>query len=426
MLTDKSTIEVIKKSRKQVSILFSDIEHSTRHWERRGDIDARILLDRHNRLLFPVIRKYHGKIIKTLGDAIMASFIKPENAVKAAIAIQQCLAEEREKDKYFSLRTRIGIHTGKGIIEHDDVFGDVVNVAAKVESAADANQILITQATLARINSAQFQLKEFSGLRLTGKRKDIQLFDCNWQQHDNLIANIKSDSIMPLLKRQKLELISYVTMALFALFFIYHHYIRFLLADSGLSLSWFQHTTHVPSDYPIFLIVQTFTLILSAVYLLRIDFISRSLLRILSGLFGAGLSLLLFASFNHYLDLPFKKRWHEPLYESKHHFVEILKDKTQLNEAPKKSAKTLSILPKGEIFIHLNSRTINNLRWDQVDIGAQQTAWIPRKIPAAFGVAEEQLTRTSKFYFRYYHLYGLIIGIISFVWGYMSFRIRPS
>jgi len=93
MLTDKSTIEVIKKSRKLVTILFSDIEHSTRHWERRGDVDARMLLDRHNRLLFPVIRKFRGKIIKTLGDAIMASFTDPHMALRAGIAIQQRLAE---------------------------------------------------------------------------------------------------------------------------------------------------------------------------------------------------------------------------------------------------------------------------------------------------------------------------------------------
>ena len=132
MLTDKSTIEVIKKSRRRVSILFSDIEHSTRHWGRRGDVDARMLLDRHNRLLFPIVRRFKGKIIKTLGDSIMASFNKPENAVKAAIAIQQCLAKERNDDQYFSLRSRIGIHTGKCLIEYDDIFGDVVNVAAKV------------------------------------------------------------------------------------------------------------------------------------------------------------------------------------------------------------------------------------------------------------------------------------------------------
>ena len=84
MFTDNSTIDEIEKSRKLVTILFSDIEESTRHWERRGDIDARLVIERHNRLLFPVIRKFRGRIIKTLGDAIMASFTEPQQAIQAA------------------------------------------------------------------------------------------------------------------------------------------------------------------------------------------------------------------------------------------------------------------------------------------------------------------------------------------------------
>jgi len=427
MLTDKSTVEAIKKSRKRITILFSDIEHSTRHWERRGDIDARMLLDRHNRLLFPIIRKFNGRIIKTLGDAIMASFNKPENAVLAGIAIQQQLEAERKKDKYFSLHTRIGIHTGQGIVEYDDIFGDVVNVAAKVEHSANANQILLTHSTGARINSAQFQLTEKTNeLNLIGKRKGITLYDCDWQQHKNLIANIKPDSIMPLLKSQKMELITYVAMTLFAVFFVYQYYWRFLLADSGFSFSWFQNTTNIPSDYPAILILQTTALISFAYYLLRIDFISRALLKLLSGFFGAGLGILLFASLNHYNDLPFKKRWHEPLYESQYQFVEVLIDKTPLKEKPNKDAKLISLLPAGEIFIHQQSKITNGLRWDKVKVNNEKAAWIPHKILPAFGVAEEQLTIIQKFYFRYYDLYGLIIGVLSFIWGYLSFRVRPS
>jgi len=427
MLTDKSTIEVIKKSRKQVTILFSDIEHSTRHWERRGDVDARMLLDRHNRLLFPVIRKFNGKIIKTLGDAIMASFNKPENAVLAAIAIQQQLEAERNKDKYFSLRTRIGIHTGQGIVEYDDIFGDVVNVAAKVEHSAEANQIMLTHSTSARINSDQFKLTEESGvLNLIGKRKGITLFSCDWQNHKNLISNIKPDSIMPLLKSQKMELITYVAMTLFAVFFVYQYYWRFLLADSGISFNWFQKNTNIPSDYPVILVLQMITLIGFTYYLLRIDYISRTMLKLLSGFFAAGLGLLLFASLNYYNDLPFNKRWNEPLYESKHLFVEVLKDYTPLNEEPDNKSKVINILPAGEIFIYQQSKEVNGLRWDKVKVTDKQDGWIPRKILPTFGVAEEQLTTTRKFSFRYYDLYGLIIGILAFIWGYMSFSIRPS
>lgn len=426
MLTDKSTIEAIKKSRKRVTILFSDIEHSTRHWERRGDVDARMLLDRHNRLLFPVIRKFNGRIIKTLGDAIMAAFNKPENALKAAIAIQQLLAAERSRDKYFSLRTRIGVHTGKGIIEYDDIFGDVVNVASKVEHSAEANQVLITQATCARVNAKEFLITEADTLKLTGKRKVIPLFNCDWQEHENLIANIKPDSIMPLLKSQKMELTSYVAMTLVALFFVYQYYFRFLLADAGLAFNWSKASAHLPSDYPIVLVTQLLLLVSFMYYLLRIDFISRALLRVLSGLFGAGLGLLLFAAFNHYTDLPFKERWYESLYESKHSFVEVLADDTPLKEQASKQSNQIRSLPKGQIFIFEQSKKVDGRLWNKVKIDNQTSAWIPQKILPAFGVAEQELTVTKKFYFKYYDLYGLIIGCIAFIWGYLSFSIRPS
>lgn len=426
MLTDKSTIEVIKKSRKLVTILFSDIEHSTRHWERRGDIDARLLLDRHNRLLFPIIRKFKGKIIKTLGDAIMASFNLAENAVKAGIAIQQRLHEERHNDKYFSLRTRIGIHTGTGIVEYDDIFGDVVNVASKVESSAQPNQILLTHSTLARISASNFELNETTRLKVIGRRKVIPLYICHWENHKNLVAQIKPDVIMPLLKSQKLELISYVVVTLLAVFFSYQFYLRYLLQDVNLSPSWFQNTALLPSDYPVILILQILTLVGFSFYLLRIDFISRALLRTLSGLFTAGLTVLIMAGIINNFDLPFNKRWQQPIYQSNHEFIEVISDNIALRSEPEKNSQVLKVLPKGELFIYMTSKTINNLTWDQVQLGNNKSGWLAQKILPAFGVAEEPLTSRKKFYFRYYDLYGLLAGLFSFVWGFLSFSIRPS
>ena len=73
----KSIAQQIKRSRKIVTILFTDIEGSTLYWERHGDIKGRLMVDRHNRMLFPVVKRFHGKVIKTIGDAIMASFKNP-------------------------------------------------------------------------------------------------------------------------------------------------------------------------------------------------------------------------------------------------------------------------------------------------------------------------------------------------------------
>jgi adenylate cyclase len=426
MLTDKSTIEAIKKSRKLVSILFSDIEDSTRHWDRRGDVEARILINRHNQLLFPIVRKYKGKIIKTLGDSIMASFNEPENAVKAAIAIQQVLTSERKKDKYFSLRARIGIHTGKGIVEEDDIFGDVVNIAAKVEAEAVGNQILITTGTNARLPNDTYTITETEPLKLRSKRKPIQLLECNWQEHPSLVAGVKPDALMPLLKRQKFEILSYISIGLVALFFIYHKYLRYILADNNLSMARMVKLEYMPSDYIIFIGIMLFSASGLFVYIMRNDFISRSALKIICGLFGFGIIFLLFHSINSNTEFPFNKRWYESIYKSDRLFVEILINKTQLRTEPGTSSKTFDSLPEGELFIYQDSINKDNIRWDKVKISNNKFAWIAKKIPAAFGVAEEKLTRTQKFSFHYYDLYGLILGFLGFLWGFMNFSIRPN
>ena len=64
----------IRKSTKPVTILLTDIEGSTEYFEKHGDIEGRLMVDQHNRLVFPVIARFRGKIIKTTGDGVMASF----------------------------------------------------------------------------------------------------------------------------------------------------------------------------------------------------------------------------------------------------------------------------------------------------------------------------------------------------------------
>ena len=426
MLTDQSTIDVIKKSRKQITILFSDIESSTRHWERRGDVDARILIDRHNRLLFPVIRKFKGRVIKTLGDSIMASFKDADNAVKAAIAMQQVLKRERQKDKYFSLHCRIGLHTGKGIVEYDDIYGDVVNVAAKVQAEAQGDQIYLTQSTLARLKESQLHVQKVDSIRPKGKRKPIEIMELDWPAQPSLIHDLREDALLPLLKRQKFEILSYFLVTIGTLFFLYQHYLRYILSEKMQNISRLELISYLPSDYLPLLFFSTLLLGSFSIYMFRIDFISRSFLRILSGLFTFGLVLMLFHFINSSVQPPFNKRWYEPIYQSKTRFVEVLVKNTLLREQPNSRAKIISLLPAGEIFIYKKSVNKQKRRWDQVQLDKDHYAWIAHRIPPAFGVAEQQLTQRHAFTFHYYDLYGLILGFIAFLWGFMSFRIHPN
>jgi class 3 adenylate cyclase len=171
----------VKSSKRPIAIIFTDIVDSTKHWEKRGDIDGRIDLDKHNRLLFPVVSRYNGKVIKTIGDSIMATFSTADSALKASIAMQQILQKERKENRDFTLHIRIGIHFGKALVEKNDVFGDVVNIAARVEGEAQKDQILISSATRNRLKKQRYRLTRFKSFIPKGKERKMLLYKCNWK-----------------------------------------------------------------------------------------------------------------------------------------------------------------------------------------------------------------------------------------------------
>jgi len=78
--------------KKEVTILFTDITGYTAFTESKGDINSLTMVQKHNDIVFPLVEKRNGKVVKTIGDAVMASFGAPEDAVQAAIDIQNDLA----------------------------------------------------------------------------------------------------------------------------------------------------------------------------------------------------------------------------------------------------------------------------------------------------------------------------------------------
>ncbi|MFW6147838.1 MAG: adenylate/guanylate cyclase domain-containing protein [Thermodesulfobacteriota bacterium] len=127
-------------------VLFTDIVGSTKYFKSHGNIAGRKMLQTHQDLASRPIVEYGGYLVKTLGDSVMAYFFNPRKAVKAAIKIQQGFQsynEKRPKEK--QIHIKIGSHLGEAIIEEKDIFGDVVNMAAKLVQAAGMDQILISQ-----------------------------------------------------------------------------------------------------------------------------------------------------------------------------------------------------------------------------------------------------------------------------------------
>ncbi|MCX5811858.1 MAG: adenylate/guanylate cyclase domain-containing protein [Proteobacteria bacterium] len=131
---------------KSIAVLFTDLVGSTKYFKRYGDKAGRTMLQEHYEIATPIINEYGGKLIKALGDSVMASFISPLEAFKSAIKMQQqfCIYNN-EKSTQDQIYVRIGIHYGNVIVEEKDIYGDVVNVASKLTNMSDGGQIYVSR-----------------------------------------------------------------------------------------------------------------------------------------------------------------------------------------------------------------------------------------------------------------------------------------
>ncbi|MCP4714791.1 MAG: hypothetical protein GY868_06710 [Deltaproteobacteria bacterium] len=168
----------------KVAVLFTDMKGSSAFYKTHGNLAGRIMIQKLNDILFPIVKGYHGTIVKTIGDSIMAYFRDPKEALWASIAMQKRLrSHNKTTDTSEHLLIRIAVNFGNAIVEEKDVFGDVVNIAGKLITCCEAQQILLTdtfyQATrnAADITFTPVQLKQTKE-----QIADIAIYQVEWKQ----------------------------------------------------------------------------------------------------------------------------------------------------------------------------------------------------------------------------------------------------
>ena len=131
-----------------LTFLFTDLKGSTALYERVGDLAAFDLVRAHFRALLEIIAAEKGAVVKTIGDAVMATFIRPEHAVMAGLRMRAAMDELNKQRGGNDLIVKIGIHEGPCLAvmlnERQDYFGQTVNVAARVQSLSTAQEIHVT------------------------------------------------------------------------------------------------------------------------------------------------------------------------------------------------------------------------------------------------------------------------------------------
>ena len=134
---------------KDITFLFTDLKGSTALYDQIGDPKAYFLVRQHFDTLGNAITRYQGAIVKTIGDAVMAAFMSPLDAVHAALDMLRDI-ETFNRNISDKLVLKIGVHAGHSIVvslnDRPDYFGQTVNIASRVQEMADAAEIWITDA----------------------------------------------------------------------------------------------------------------------------------------------------------------------------------------------------------------------------------------------------------------------------------------
>jgi predicted ATPase/class 3 adenylate cyclase len=151
------------------TFLFTDIEGSSELWERQPD-RMRPALARHDAILRRAVLSYGGTVVKMTGDGVCAAFDDPLDAVRATLAIQLELADPAATAG-LALRARSGMHLGVVERRDGDYFGNPINRAARIMSAAHGGQVLLSQAVVDLVDDRlppEVTLRDLGSLRLRG------------------------------------------------------------------------------------------------------------------------------------------------------------------------------------------------------------------------------------------------------------------
>jgi class 3 adenylate cyclase len=169
-----------------LTFLFSDLKDSTELYEHVGDLVAFDLVNEHFRLLQEIIASERGAVVKTIGDAVMATFETPDRAIAAAIRMREAMSDLGAERQHQSLRLKMGIHEGSCLAVtlngQQDYFGQTVNIASRVQGLAASRSIVVTESVVEHADSRT--LLESNGLKparrsvaLTGVADKVSVYE---------------------------------------------------------------------------------------------------------------------------------------------------------------------------------------------------------------------------------------------------------
>jgi class 3 adenylate cyclase len=170
----------------EVAILFADVVGSTQLYEQLGDVKAREMVGRCLEIMREATEINRGSVIKTMGDEVMSTFSKPDDAMAAAKRMQETIsADPSLAHDHGHVAIRIGCHFGPVVQEQRDIFGSAVHTANRMTSQAKAKQIITTLSMVERLSGDwQALARQIDVATVRGKADEVVLFEVLWQPEE--------------------------------------------------------------------------------------------------------------------------------------------------------------------------------------------------------------------------------------------------
>lgn len=172
------------------TILFADVARSTQMYETLGDQLAQQRIGRCIARFMEIVIAHRGEVVKTIGDEVMCTFAEVNDALQCAVEMNRSIEQlpgEKLSDS-FSLNIAVGVHRGPVIRKNHDVFGDTVNLAARIVKLAKPRQILLTEQVAGALPSTtKGQVRFVNRETIRGKRGEVKVFEYLWDPKDATI-----------------------------------------------------------------------------------------------------------------------------------------------------------------------------------------------------------------------------------------------
>ena len=172
-----STLDVDQRLKiTSLTFLFTDLKGSTDLYERVGDLVAFDIVKEHFRILHEIIAAESGAVVKTIGDAVMATFATPDRAIAAALRIRAAMGDLNQRRHNEDMLLKIGIHEGPCLAvmlnDRQDYFGQTVNIASRVQALAVSHSILATGSVVDHPQSTE--LLQTDGIKPMSRRLPLR------------------------------------------------------------------------------------------------------------------------------------------------------------------------------------------------------------------------------------------------------------